>query len=134
MFQNQQARICLLYLPLFELLYQNLKQLSAQPPTFSSVLGLNVSLLRTLGVRKKQYCVIAFLIQHYCLLTLKLPIIISGNQVRATESRNSASSLSLFLLCGSTPPFYTIPESLRTVHGCIRFYGLLCHVCSYSQF
>ncbi|XP_077399653.1 dedicator of cytokinesis protein 11 isoform X1 [Vanacampus margaritifer] len=30
-FKNQQARICLLYLPLFELLFQNLKQLSAQP-------------------------------------------------------------------------------------------------------
>ncbi|XP_077597849.1 dedicator of cytokinesis protein 11 isoform X2 [Stigmatopora nigra] len=29
-FKNQQARICLLYLPLFELLFQNLKQLSAQ--------------------------------------------------------------------------------------------------------
>uniref|UniRef100_A0A4W6D5C7 Dedicator of cytokinesis 11 n=1 Tax=Lates calcarifer TaxID=8187 RepID=A0A4W6D5C7_LATCA len=34
-FKNQQARICLLYLPLFELLYQNLKQLSAQPHTSS---------------------------------------------------------------------------------------------------
>ncbi len=43
MFQNQQARICLLYLPLFELLYQNLKQLSAQPHTSSPGLGLNVS-------------------------------------------------------------------------------------------
>ncbi|XP_061665045.1 dedicator of cytokinesis protein 11 [Syngnathoides biaculeatus] len=30
-FKNQQARICLLYLPLFEVLFQNLKQLSAQP-------------------------------------------------------------------------------------------------------
>ncbi|KAF0039043.1 hypothetical protein F2P81_009527 [Scophthalmus maximus] len=38
-FKNQQARICLLYLPLFELLYQNLKQLSAQPHTSSP--GLN---------------------------------------------------------------------------------------------
>ncbi|XP_035004387.1 dedicator of cytokinesis protein 11 isoform X1 [Hippoglossus stenolepis] len=42
-FKNQQARICLLYLPLFELLYQNLKQLSAQPYTSSPVLGLNGS-------------------------------------------------------------------------------------------
>uniref|UniRef100_A0A4W6D3W0 Dedicator of cytokinesis 11 n=1 Tax=Lates calcarifer TaxID=8187 RepID=A0A4W6D3W0_LATCA len=42
-FKNQQARICLLYLPLFELLYQNLKQLSAQPHTSSPGLGLNVS-------------------------------------------------------------------------------------------
>uniref|UniRef100_A0A673CDM6 Dedicator of cytokinesis 11 n=1 Tax=Sphaeramia orbicularis TaxID=375764 RepID=A0A673CDM6_9TELE len=42
-FKNQQARICLLYLPLFELLYQNLKQLSAQPYTSSPGLGLNVS-------------------------------------------------------------------------------------------
>uniref|UniRef100_A0A4W6D364 Dedicator of cytokinesis 11 n=1 Tax=Lates calcarifer TaxID=8187 RepID=A0A4W6D364_LATCA len=42
-YTNQQARICLLYLPLFELLYQNLKQLSAQPHTSSPGLGLNVS-------------------------------------------------------------------------------------------
>ncbi|KAE8278918.1 Dedicator of cytokinesis protein 11 [Larimichthys crocea] len=42
-FKNQQARICLLYLPLLELLYQNLKQLSAQPYTSSSGLGLNGS-------------------------------------------------------------------------------------------
>uniref|UniRef100_A0A665VWU8 Dedicator of cytokinesis 11 n=1 Tax=Echeneis naucrates TaxID=173247 RepID=A0A665VWU8_ECHNA len=39
----KQARICLLYLPLFELLYQNLKQLSAQPRTSSPGLVLNVS-------------------------------------------------------------------------------------------
>lgn len=43
MFQNQQARICLLYLPLFELLYQNLKQLSTVQHTSSPV--LNVSIL-----------------------------------------------------------------------------------------
>ncbi|XP_034713258.1 dedicator of cytokinesis protein 11 [Etheostoma cragini] len=42
-FKNQQARICMLYLPLFELLYQNLKQLSAQPHTSSPGLGLNGS-------------------------------------------------------------------------------------------
>ncbi|XP_029941192.1 dedicator of cytokinesis protein 11 isoform X2 [Salarias fasciatus] len=30
-FKNQQARICLLYMPLYELLYQNLKPLAAQP-------------------------------------------------------------------------------------------------------
>ncbi|KAM9836745.1 dedicator of cytokinesis protein 11 [Aulostomus maculatus] len=42
-FKNQQARICLLYLPLLELLYQNLKQLSAQPRTSSPGLGLNGS-------------------------------------------------------------------------------------------
>ncbi|KAK7910137.1 hypothetical protein WMY93_014821 [Mugilogobius chulae] len=40
--KNQQARICLLYLPLVELLYQNLKQLSAQP--FTSSPGLNFAL------------------------------------------------------------------------------------------
>uniref|UniRef100_A0A3Q4HGC8 Dedicator of cytokinesis 11 n=1 Tax=Neolamprologus brichardi TaxID=32507 RepID=A0A3Q4HGC8_NEOBR len=40
-FKNQQARICLLYLPLYELLYQNLKQLSAQPLISSPGLGLN---------------------------------------------------------------------------------------------
>ncbi|XP_055012660.1 dedicator of cytokinesis protein 11 isoform X2 [Boleophthalmus pectinirostris] len=40
-FKNQQARICLLYLPLVELLYQNLKQLSAQP--YNSSPGLNGS-------------------------------------------------------------------------------------------
>lgn len=50
MFQNQQARICLLYLPLLELLYQNLKQLSAQPYTSSPGLGLNVSPLGILDV------------------------------------------------------------------------------------
>uniref|UniRef100_A0A3Q2Q471 Dedicator of cytokinesis 11 n=1 Tax=Fundulus heteroclitus TaxID=8078 RepID=A0A3Q2Q471_FUNHE len=44
-FKNQQARICMLYLPLYELLYQNLKQLSAQPQMSSLGLGLNVSLL-----------------------------------------------------------------------------------------
>ncbi|KAM4612252.1 dedicator of cytokinesis protein 11 isoform 2-T2 [Polymixia lowei] len=43
MYKNQQARICLLYLPLLELLYQNLKQLSAQPYTSSPGLGLNGS-------------------------------------------------------------------------------------------
>uniref|UniRef100_A0A7N6BQ88 Dedicator of cytokinesis 11 n=1 Tax=Anabas testudineus TaxID=64144 RepID=A0A7N6BQ88_ANATE len=42
-FKNQQARICLLYLPVLELLYQNLKQLSAKPHTSSPGLGLNVS-------------------------------------------------------------------------------------------
>lgn len=50
MFQNQQARICMLYLPLVELLYQNLKQLSAQPYTSSPGLGLNVSPLWTLDI------------------------------------------------------------------------------------
>lgn len=42
MFQNQQARICLLYLPLFELLYQNLKQLSTVQHTSSPVLNVSV--------------------------------------------------------------------------------------------
>ncbi|XP_061566530.1 dedicator of cytokinesis protein 11 [Cololabis saira] len=42
-YKNQQARICLLYLPLFELLYQNLKQLSAQPRSSSPGLGFNGS-------------------------------------------------------------------------------------------
>ncbi|XP_017295224.1 dedicator of cytokinesis protein 11 isoform X2 [Kryptolebias marmoratus] len=42
-FKNQQARICMLYLPLCELLYQNLKQLAAQPQTSSPGLGLNGS-------------------------------------------------------------------------------------------
>uniref|UniRef100_A0A671XXX5 Dedicator of cytokinesis 11 n=1 Tax=Sparus aurata TaxID=8175 RepID=A0A671XXX5_SPAAU len=50
-YKNQQARICLLYLPLFELLYQNLKQLSAQPYTSSPGLGLNVS---PIGTRRLQ--------------------------------------------------------------------------------
>uniref|UniRef100_A0AAV2KQV2 Dedicator of cytokinesis protein 11 n=1 Tax=Knipowitschia caucasica TaxID=637954 RepID=A0AAV2KQV2_KNICA len=40
-FKNQQARICLLYLPLVELMYQNLQQLSAPPYTVSP--GLNGS-------------------------------------------------------------------------------------------
>nr|XP_020471945.1 dedicator of cytokinesis protein 11-like isoform X3 [Monopterus albus]XP_020471947.1 dedicator of cytokinesis protein 11-like isoform X3 [Monopterus albus] len=42
-FKNQQARICLLYLPLFELLYQNLKQLSARPHVSSPGSGLSDS-------------------------------------------------------------------------------------------
>ncbi|KAM3857704.1 dedicator of cytokinesis protein 11 [Diretmus argenteus] len=42
-YKNQQARICLLYLPLLELLYQNLQQLSAQPHTSSPGLGLTGS-------------------------------------------------------------------------------------------
>ncbi|XP_023821592.1 dedicator of cytokinesis protein 11 isoform X2 [Oryzias latipes] len=42
-FKNQQARICLLYLPLCELLYQNLQQLSAPPQSSSSGLALNSS-------------------------------------------------------------------------------------------
>ncbi|XP_047440248.1 dedicator of cytokinesis protein 11 isoform X2 [Mugil cephalus] len=42
-FKNQQVRICLLYMPLYELLYQNLKQLSAQPVTSGPGLGLNGS-------------------------------------------------------------------------------------------
>ncbi|CAB1351633.1 unnamed protein product [Coregonus sp. 'balchen'] len=42
-YKNQQARICLLYLPLLELLYQNLKQLSAQHHTSSPGLGFTVS-------------------------------------------------------------------------------------------
>uniref|UniRef100_A0A8C5FDD0 Dedicator of cytokinesis 11 n=1 Tax=Gadus morhua TaxID=8049 RepID=A0A8C5FDD0_GADMO len=41
-YKNQQARICLLYLPLVELLYQNLKQLSAPTFTASPGTGLNV--------------------------------------------------------------------------------------------
>ncbi|XP_034021009.1 dedicator of cytokinesis protein 11 isoform X2 [Thalassophryne amazonica] len=42
-YKNQQARICLLYLPLLELLYQNLKQLSAEPNTSSPGRGLTGS-------------------------------------------------------------------------------------------
>ncbi|XP_030195007.1 dedicator of cytokinesis protein 11 isoform X1 [Gadus morhua] len=42
-YKNQQARICLLYLPLVELLYQNLKQLSAPTFTASPGTGLNGS-------------------------------------------------------------------------------------------
>ncbi|XP_053717211.1 dedicator of cytokinesis protein 11 isoform X4 [Synchiropus splendidus] len=42
-YKNQQARICLLYLPLLELLYRNLKQLSAQSSASSPGLGLNGS-------------------------------------------------------------------------------------------
>uniref|UniRef100_A0A8C6Q8W6 Dedicator of cytokinesis 11 n=1 Tax=Nothobranchius furzeri TaxID=105023 RepID=A0A8C6Q8W6_NOTFU len=55
-FKNQQARICMLYLPLYELLYQNLKQLSAQPQTFSPALGLNV--------RKKIWCLCRLQLQR----------------------------------------------------------------------
>uniref|UniRef100_A0A8C7R6G3 Dedicator of cytokinesis 11 n=1 Tax=Oncorhynchus mykiss TaxID=8022 RepID=A0A8C7R6G3_ONCMY len=45
-YKNQQARICLLYLPLLELLYQNLKQLSAQHHTSSPGLGFTVRTIR----------------------------------------------------------------------------------------
>uniref|UniRef100_A0A674DY40 Dedicator of cytokinesis 11 n=1 Tax=Salmo trutta TaxID=8032 RepID=A0A674DY40_SALTR len=43
---KNQARICLLYLPLLELLYQNLKQLSAQHHTSSPGLGFTVRTIR----------------------------------------------------------------------------------------
>ncbi|KAL0970254.1 hypothetical protein UPYG_G00239490 [Umbra pygmaea] len=42
-YKNQQARICLLYLPLLELLYQNLKQLSVPQRTSSPGLAFNGS-------------------------------------------------------------------------------------------
>uniref|UniRef100_A0A8C4IXD9 Dedicator of cytokinesis 11 n=1 Tax=Dicentrarchus labrax TaxID=13489 RepID=A0A8C4IXD9_DICLA len=61
-YKNQQARICLLYLPLFELLYQNLKQLSAQPHTSSPGLGLNVSPNRSPGCPQWGYLVHCFCI------------------------------------------------------------------------
>uniref|UniRef100_A0A669CYV0 Dedicator of cytokinesis 11 n=1 Tax=Oreochromis niloticus TaxID=8128 RepID=A0A669CYV0_ORENI len=47
----KQARICLLYLPLYELLYQNLKQLSAQPLISSPGLGLNPFLDKRVRIR-----------------------------------------------------------------------------------
>uniref|UniRef100_A0AAY4EMA9 Dedicator of cytokinesis 11 n=1 Tax=Denticeps clupeoides TaxID=299321 RepID=A0AAY4EMA9_9TELE len=50
-FKNQQARICLLYLPLFELLYQNLHQLSAHKPPSISDLGFTVRILGLLQRR-----------------------------------------------------------------------------------
>ncbi|KAJ8337720.1 hypothetical protein SKAU_G00366860 [Synaphobranchus kaupii] len=43
LYKNQQARICLLYLPLLELLYQNLKQLSARLHTPTPSLALAAS-------------------------------------------------------------------------------------------
>uniref|UniRef100_A0AAX7T3K6 Dedicator of cytokinesis 11 n=1 Tax=Astatotilapia calliptera TaxID=8154 RepID=A0AAX7T3K6_ASTCA len=67
-FKNQQARICLLYLPLYELLYQNLKQLSAQPLISSPGLGLNVSHLTTLlflGISHAQHLRISLCL-HVC--------------------------------------------------------------------
>jgi len=41
--QNQQARICLLYLPLFELLYQNMSQMISPRQLRRNSLGLTVN-------------------------------------------------------------------------------------------
>uniref|UniRef100_A0A7N6BBL3 Dedicator of cytokinesis 11 n=1 Tax=Anabas testudineus TaxID=64144 RepID=A0A7N6BBL3_ANATE len=76
-FKNQQARICLLYLPVLELLYQNLKQLSAKPHTSSPGLGLNVSPLAN----------------HFLDCSIKKSIKIKSilNSLSGTEAPNSGS-------------------------------------------
>uniref|UniRef100_A0A667YGT6 Dedicator of cytokinesis 11 n=1 Tax=Myripristis murdjan TaxID=586833 RepID=A0A667YGT6_9TELE len=63
-YKNQQARICLLYLPLLELLYQNLKQLSAQPHTSSPGLGLTVT--ASVYLKSTSVC----LCMHVCVCVL----------------------------------------------------------------
>ncbi|KAM3591225.1 uncharacterized protein V6R79_024850 [Siganus canaliculatus] len=83
-FKNQQARICLLYLPLVELLYQNLKQLSAQPYTSSPGHGLNGSrddLISTTSTDSRR--VSAAIEREHGLPTL------NGHVVRREDSRSS---------------------------------------------
>lgn len=84
MFQNQQARISLLYLPLFELLYQNLRLLSAQQYTSSVLLGLNVSLFRTLHIILFSVCLfytLLLLSSHKDYVTQSLYNILEQNTI-----------------------------------------------------
>uniref|UniRef100_A0A8B9LHQ9 Dedicator of cytokinesis 11 n=1 Tax=Astyanax mexicanus TaxID=7994 RepID=A0A8B9LHQ9_ASTMX len=57
-YKNQQARICVLYLPLFELLYQNLNKLTAQKQPSRSGFGLMVSFSSSqlIAIEKFQNC------------------------------------------------------------------------------
>ncbi|CDQ83332.1 unnamed protein product [Oncorhynchus mykiss] len=82
--QNQQARICLLYLPLLELLYQNLKQLSAQHHTSSPGLGFTGSRddLRSTGLMDSRRTSTAIDKDHG-------PVAQNGHLVRREDSRGS---------------------------------------------
>ncbi|KAK6292026.1 hypothetical protein J4Q44_G00378110 [Coregonus suidteri] len=83
-FKNQQARICLLYLPLLELLYQNLKQLSAQQHTSSPGLGLTGSrdYLRSTSSMDSRRTSMAIDKDHG-------PVAQNGHLVRREDSRGS---------------------------------------------
>ncbi|XP_045067746.1 dedicator of cytokinesis protein 11-like [Coregonus clupeaformis] len=82
--RNQQARICLLYLPLLELLYQNLKQLSAQQHTSSPGLGLTGSIdyLRSTSSMDSRRTSMAIDKDHG-------PVAQNGHLVRREDSRGS---------------------------------------------
>uniref|UniRef100_A0A3P8W7G4 Dedicator of cytokinesis 11 n=1 Tax=Cynoglossus semilaevis TaxID=244447 RepID=A0A3P8W7G4_CYNSE len=105
-FKNQQARICLLYLPLFELLYQNLKQLSAQPHTSVLGLGLNGSRddLISTGTMDSRRVSAAIEKDH------GLPA--QNGHVRREDSRGS-----LFLDPG-TPDSIELQRRCSTMSGC----------------
>ncbi|XP_077355806.1 dedicator of cytokinesis protein 11 isoform X1 [Festucalex cinctus] len=79
-FKNQQARICLLYLPLFELLFQNLKQLSAQP-YISNLMGSRDDLVSCSSTDSKRIST-AIEKDH------SLPAL-NGHVVRREDSRGS---------------------------------------------
>ncbi|KAJ8008347.1 hypothetical protein DPEC_G00103890 [Dallia pectoralis] len=83
-YKNQQARICLLYLPLLELLYQNLKQLSVQQHTSSPGLAFNGSRddLRSAGLMDSRRISTAIDKDHG-------PIAQNGHLMRREESRGS---------------------------------------------
>ncbi|XP_041739997.1 dedicator of cytokinesis protein 11 isoform X1 [Coregonus clupeaformis] len=83
-YKNQQARICLLYLPLLELLYQNLKQLSAQHHTSSPGLGFTGSRddLRSTGLMDSRRTSTA-------IDKDRGPVAQNGHLVRREDSRGS---------------------------------------------
>ncbi|XP_034146476.1 dedicator of cytokinesis protein 11 isoform X3 [Esox lucius] len=83
-YKNQQARICLLYLPVLELLYQNLKQLSAQQYTSSPGLAFNGSRddLRSAGLLDNRRTSAALDKDHG-------PVAQNGHPVRREDSRGS---------------------------------------------
>uniref|UniRef100_A0A8C1F763 Dedicator of cytokinesis 11 n=1 Tax=Cyprinus carpio carpio TaxID=630221 RepID=A0A8C1F763_CYPCA len=66
-FKNQQARICLLYLPLFELLYQNLSHMNSPGQLCRNGLGLTVNIIALLIEGKKVF--------HYISPTLQVTLL-----------------------------------------------------------
>ncbi|XP_075890081.1 dedicator of cytokinesis protein 11 isoform X3 [Nelusetta ayraudi] len=83
-FKNQQARICLLYLPLFELLYQNLKQLSTVQHTSSPVLNGSRDDLISVGSMESRR--ISTIVDKEHALPLNA---LNGHIVRREDSRGS---------------------------------------------
>ncbi|CAB1345258.1 unnamed protein product, partial [Coregonus sp. 'balchen'] len=106
---NQQARICLLYLPLLELLYQNLKQLSAQQHTSSPGLGLTGSrdYLRSTSSMDSRRTSMAIDKDHG-------PVAQNGHLVRREDSRGS-----LFMDLG-TPNSSEVKDRGRVVDWSIQ--------------